>query len=305
MVLDSGNSVIRKVSSGIITTVAGIPRTPGFSGDGGPANLAKLGFPEDLAVDTQGSLYISERSQTDLFGFTSRIRKIFPNNTMVTLAGTGIVGFSGDGGPANFAGITAASISVDLEGNLLIADSANNRIRKILASNNIINTIVGRGLSGTALDFRPALDSTLFFNRGVAVDSQGKMVFGDRNVVFQLLTPTSTTSSTIGITTSVSSTSIGDTNVDSTETTPVATTSSSLADTKGSVPVNVPVAIPGPAEARKEISTLILGSAVGGAIAGLLLLASVVVVVLVVRKKKQNHKTILEGTEVKYELGLM
>src|SRR5439155_926747 len=116
---------IRKVSpSGIISTVAG-GGFGGFGGDGGPATSAHLGFVESVAVDTAGNLLIADYDY-------GRIRRVDLSGIISTLAGMGNGGFSGDGGPATSAlMIGPLDVSTDQSGNLFIADSQNNRIRKL------------------------------------------------------------------------------------------------------------------------------------------------------------------------------
>jgi len=118
---------VRKVStSGTITTVAG-NGTFGFSGDGGPATSAGLSFPLGVAVDAAGNLYIADSGN-------DRVRKVSTSGTITTVAGIGGCGFSGDGGPATNASLSDPSgVAVDTAGNLYIADSANNRVRKVAA----------------------------------------------------------------------------------------------------------------------------------------------------------------------------
>ena len=93
-IADSGNNRIRKVSNGVITTVAG-NGTAGFSGDNGPATSAQLNYPQGVAVDSAGNLYIADTGN-------NRIRKV-SNGVITTVAGNGTAGFSGDNGPATSA----------------------------------------------------------------------------------------------------------------------------------------------------------------------------------------------------------
>ncbi|MEO7652730.1 MAG: hypothetical protein ABIZ80_19900 [Bryobacteraceae bacterium] len=139
-IADSENNRIRKVSAnGIITTVAGDGSSPSlFSGDGGPATNAQLrlaGFTSaGVAVDCAGNLFIADTSNY-------RIRKVSTNGTITTVAGNGMRGFSGDGGPATSAQVAFPSaLAVDGEGNLFIADSGNSRTRKV-SPNGIITTL--------------------------------------------------------------------------------------------------------------------------------------------------------------------
>jgi uncharacterized protein (TIGR03437 family) len=124
-IADSENDAIRKVTatSGIITTIAG-NGTPGFSGDGGRAVFAQLSHPRGVAVDAAGNVYIADT-------FNSRIRVVAPNGTINTVAGTGTLGYSGDGGLATAAQLNFPDgLSFDSAGNLYIADNGNNVIRE-------------------------------------------------------------------------------------------------------------------------------------------------------------------------------
>jgi len=130
-IADAGNARIRKVAAGtgIISTVAG-NGSGGFSGDGGPATSASLPDPAGVAVDASGNLFISELGNR-------RIRKVDAGTGIIsTVAGNGLFGFSGDGGPATSASLAdPAGLAVDGSGNLFIADSSNNRIRKLTRLN--------------------------------------------------------------------------------------------------------------------------------------------------------------------------
>ena len=127
LIADSNNSVVRlfNVSTGIITRVAGIPQSYGYSGDFGSPLDAELGSPTGLAVDrTNGNLYISDE-------YNNAIRLI-RNGRIYTLAGIGAQGFFGDGDLAQFAWLNLPEgLAVDNSGNLLIVDSNNNRVRKV------------------------------------------------------------------------------------------------------------------------------------------------------------------------------
>jgi len=141
---DPGKHVIRKIStSGIITTVAGIGGSNGFSGDGGLATSAKLNAPTDVCIDASGNLYIADRDN-------HAIRKVSASGIISTIGGTGgslNYGFTGDGGAATSAKLNKPnSVSVDPSGNIYISDYTNNRIRKI-SSAGIITTIAGNGQS--------------------------------------------------------------------------------------------------------------------------------------------------------------
>jgi uncharacterized protein (TIGR03437 family) len=165
-IADTGNGFIRKVTNGVITTVAG-SGGPGFSGDNGPATSAQLYFPDGVAVDSAGNLYIAD------FG-NNRIRKV-SDGVITTVAGNGTQGFSGDNGPATSAELNSPTgIAVDSAGNLYIPEPYDNRIRKV--SNGVITTVVGNSLSG---DNGPASSAQLFSPNGVAWSSAGNLYIVD------------------------------------------------------------------------------------------------------------------------------
>jgi sugar lactone lactonase YvrE len=123
----SGTYGIRKIApTGIITSVVGTPNGgAGFNGDNVPARAAQVNQPRGMAIGPDGNLYFAD---TD----NHRIRKLTSDGTVITIAGTGVYGFGGDNGPAAEARLAApVAIAFDREGNLLIADTNNNRIRKI------------------------------------------------------------------------------------------------------------------------------------------------------------------------------
>ncbi|WP_111631310.1 NHL domain-containing protein [Larkinella arboricola] len=171
-IADQFNERIRKVSpNGIITTVAGTG-SRGYSGDGGVATQAKLGFPTTVAVDKQGNLYIAELTN-------NRIRKVSPNGIITTVAGNGIEGASGDGGLATQARISRpVGVAVDGQGNLFISDYGNIRIRKV-APNGNITTVAGTGDYGFSGDGGPATQARMHTPWDVAVDSQGNLFIAD------------------------------------------------------------------------------------------------------------------------------
>lgn len=167
---------IRKVTpDGIITTVAGTG-VPGYSGDGGPALAAQLYGPGQLAVDDSGNVYFPD----DL-----NIRKISSDGTISTIAGNGKYGYSGDGGPAVNAELSWSSygqglgVAVDTAGNLYIADSGNNRVRKI-SPGQTISTVAGNGGGCCwATGDESAMSAQLYNPAGVAVDSSGNIFISD------------------------------------------------------------------------------------------------------------------------------
>lgn len=175
-ICDNDNNRIRKITAatGAITTIAGSGAV-GSGGDSGPATAAQFNEPQNVAVDKDGNVYISD------FG-NNRIRKVNASDGMIsTVAGTGVAGFSGDSGLATAAQISSPlNISVDKDGNLIICDSGNNRIRKVTAADGKISTIVGKGVSGFGGDGGPATDAALFAPAGAIVDQAGNLYFSDR-----------------------------------------------------------------------------------------------------------------------------
>jgi sugar lactone lactonase YvrE len=164
-------SRVRKISpSGIITTIAGTG-TPGVSGDGGPALSANLSsYPEQIAVDATGNVYFSDEY---------RIRKISPNGTINTIAGTGFSGYSGDGGPAASAQIgRVGAILIDQAGNVIFSDQDNQRIRMINTLGGI-NTIAGNGVNGLAGDGGAAVSAQLSGPAGLLKDASGNLYYAD------------------------------------------------------------------------------------------------------------------------------
>ena len=171
-IADTGNARIRKVApGGTITTVAG-NGVGGYSGDGGPATAASLDRPPGVALDAAGNLYIADY-------WNNRIRKVAPGGTITTVAGNGVGGYSGDGGPATAASLAyPAGVVVDAAGNLYIADHDNARIRKVTPGGTI-TTVAGNGVHGYSGDGGPATAASLSYPKGVAVDAAGNLYIAD------------------------------------------------------------------------------------------------------------------------------
>ncbi len=169
----SGARIFRVASDGVISSFAG-SGVAGFSGDGGPATVARLQGPFGMAVDGSGGIYFADEP-------INRIRRVNPNGTIETVAGTGIAGFSGDGQPATSAMLTTPwGVAVDTIGNIYIADTNNERIRKI-DSSGTITTIAGTGPAAYGGDGGPATRAQLNGPIALSVDSAGNLYIADQN----------------------------------------------------------------------------------------------------------------------------
>lgn len=167
-IADSGNNRIRKVTTaGIISTIAGTG-VAGYSGDGGNAIDAQLDGPFGVALDSQGALYISDR-------INNRVRKVTADGIISTVAGTGVDGYSGDGGSAVLAQLGRPNgITLDSQDNLYIADYDNERVRMV-SKGGIISTVAGNGNNAYTGDDGPAVSAGLRGPAGVAVDDSGSL----------------------------------------------------------------------------------------------------------------------------------
>jgi sugar lactone lactonase YvrE len=151
---------------GVITTVAG-NGISGYTGDGGPATSAELDVSEGVAVDAAGNLYIAG---------INRVRKVDQNGIITTVAGSGTIGQSGDGGPATSSSLEIGGIAADAAGNLYIVDG--NRIRKVDRSG-IITTVAGNGNPGYSGDGGPATGAELDTPQSVVLDVYGNLYIAD------------------------------------------------------------------------------------------------------------------------------
>ena len=171
-IADTNNHCIRKVTpDGVITTLAG-SGIAGYSGDGGPAIEAQLSWPQDVAIGMDGSLYIADTGN-------HRVRKVTPDGPIITVAGTGVLGYSGDGGPATDAQLARPrGVFVDADGYIYIGDTENHRIRKV-SPDGIIITVAGNGTEGYSGDGGTATNAQIAWPRGVAVDVDGCIYIAD------------------------------------------------------------------------------------------------------------------------------
>ena len=143
----------------------------GFSGDNGPALKASLRQPYGIAVDVLDNLYIADFN-------SDRIRKITADGNIGTIAGTGVFGSTGDGGPALKATMNPIAVAVDRTGNVAIVDSNSSGIRRI-DGNGVINTVLGNNGYRTLPDGTAAVNAFLFFPQGVATDGKGGLIVAD------------------------------------------------------------------------------------------------------------------------------
>ena len=183
-IADLANQVVRAVTNGTITTVAGnFALGSGFSGDNGPATSAQLAGPSGLAVDSTGNLFIADIAN-------NRIREVRASDkVIITVVGTGTAGYSGDGGLATAATLNLPlGLRIDSTGDLLIADSGNSVVRKV--HNGIISTIAGNGTLGYSGDGGVSTTAQINLPEDIAMDSFGHVFIADeRESVIRRLTP--------------------------------------------------------------------------------------------------------------------
>ncbi|MBM4085909.1 MAG: hypothetical protein FJ272_14070 [Planctomycetes bacterium] len=182
-IADTDNHCVRKTTpDGVIQTLAGLGAS-GYSGDDGPATRAQLAWPQDVAVGTDGSLYIADVGN-------HRIRKVDSEGMICTVAGTGVCGYGGDGGPATRAQLARPrGVSVGTDGCLYIGDTENHRVRKV-GPDGTISTIAGKGAQGYNGDGDRATHAQLAWPRGVVMDAAGCLFIADcGNSVIRKVTP--------------------------------------------------------------------------------------------------------------------
>src|SRR5271157_4409826 len=173
-IADLNNNVIREVvkATGDIITVAG----NGKAGYSGPATAAELNDPRDVAVDSAGDLFIANLNN-------NVIREVVKaTGDIITVAGDGKAGYSGDNGPATAAVLNAPNtVAVDSAGDLFIADANNHAVREVVKATGDIITVAGNGKAGYSGDNGPATAAELNDPRDVAVDSAGDLFIADLN----------------------------------------------------------------------------------------------------------------------------
>ena len=172
LIPDSNNHRVRRVSpSGIITTVAGTG-VQGFSGDGGTATAAQLSIPFGVAPTADGGFLIVDVGN-------QRVRKVSPGGVITTVAGTGVAGYSGDGGAAAAAQLNNPHNVVEQsDGGILIADTSNARVRRV-APNGTITTIAGTGVQAFGGDGAAATAAQLAAPKAVAVTAASDALIAD------------------------------------------------------------------------------------------------------------------------------
>ena len=176
LIADAGNSRVRRVSpAGTITTVAGTG-TPGFSGDGGPATAAQLGLnsPYSVAVTADGGFLIGDE-------VNARVRRVSPTGTITTVAGTGVRGSAGDGGPATTAQLNVPTgVAATADGGVLIADMFAHRVRRV-SPTGTITTVAGTGTPGfpASGDGGPATAANLSQPAAVASTASGGFLIAE------------------------------------------------------------------------------------------------------------------------------
>jgi len=188
-IADSLHNRVRLVpaSTGLISTIVG-NGNPTYTGDNGPAASATLSTPSGVALDGAGNLYIADTGN-------NVVRMIAASTGVITtVTGTGAIGSSGDGVAATLAELNQPQgITVDVSGNLYIADTSNHRIRKVDAVSGLISTVAGNGTTnpvtgagGYSGDNGPATQAELNFPYTVAFDAAGNMYIPDsRNNVIR------------------------------------------------------------------------------------------------------------------------
>ncbi|HEX6453088.1 MAG TPA: hypothetical protein VF060_26970 [Trebonia sp.] len=202
-IADSGDNVIREITAGGVirriagTSIAGL----GYAGPSGfPATLSSLDHPQNVAVNAQGDVFIADT-------YNNQVVKVTPQGQVVAVAGDGHAGYSGDGGLGAFAELNEPTgAAVDAQGNLYIADSSNNVIRRVDAKTGIITTVAGDyaadkasdGLGGFSGDGGPAMSAQLNDPQGVAVDGAGDLFIADTfNNAIREVTPAGTISTVV------------------------------------------------------------------------------------------------------------
>jgi len=173
-VADSANARVRKIATnGVVTTVAG-NGTAGYTSDGIAATSAELNYPQFVAVDASGNLYIGDSSNY-------RVRKVATNGIITTYAGTGAYAYSGDGGAATSASLSYVSgLVLDTAGYLYLSEQSYCKIR-VVSPGGIIDTAAGNGTAGYSGDGGPSTAAMVSSPQGLAIDGSGRIYIADQN----------------------------------------------------------------------------------------------------------------------------
>jgi hypothetical protein len=188
-IADTNNNVIRKVviATGVITTIVGNGRA-GYSGDNGPAAKAQLNGPWSVTLSPTNQMYIADQQN-------NCVRLVDTTGTITTAFGSGYAGFSGDGGPASQAGLKEpANVVIDVIGNIYIADSGNNVVRKVNGQTGIISTIAGNLTESYTGDGSAATNAGIYGPYTLALDGWGNLYITDvfHNRIREISTNTAT-----------------------------------------------------------------------------------------------------------------
>lgn len=201
-VADSEDNVVREITTdGVIHLIAG-DGIEGSRGDDGPATQAELDDPQGVAVNSKGDVFIADT-------YNNVVREVTPQGSISTYAGNGFPGYRGDNGPATRAQLSSPTgLALDALGNLYIADSGNNVIRRVSTSG-VITTVAGNvaadqasgGLGGFSGDGGPATSARLNSPEGVALDQAGDLFIADTfNNAIREVTPDGTISTIVNTT---------------------------------------------------------------------------------------------------------
>jgi hypothetical protein len=170
-VLAYGGTVIGQAVTGATKVVAGTTKA-GYTGNGGPADKARVDYPSGVAVSSSGDIYIADTGN-------NVIREVSPAGIISTVAGDGTAGYTGNGGPAVKAELNAPeSVAVNSAGDLFIADTGNNVIREVTPAGKI-STVAGNGTAGYTGNGGPATAAELCQPEGVAAGSAGDLFIAD------------------------------------------------------------------------------------------------------------------------------
>ena len=174
-IADTGNNVVRKLdlTTGMLSAFAG-NHTPAYSGDGGAATAASLNSPWSVSVSQTGDVYIADQNNHSIRRVTG------VSGVISTISGNGTPGFSGDGGTGDAALLNSPSgVAIDVAGNIYIADTGNNRVRKINAATGIITTVAGNGTETFSGDGGAADGAGMYGPYGLVLDGAGDLFIAD------------------------------------------------------------------------------------------------------------------------------